>query len=77
MPIIVRSVCHLAAWGEINTTFYQHGLILLPAWINNHMFSQVWDEFIRSETLRVETFYLRMGELCRPTLNNVYGYLSI
>ena len=24
--------------------FYQHGLPLIPAWISNHMSSQVWDE---------------------------------
>ena len=24
--------------------FYLHGLILIPAWISNHMLSKVWDE---------------------------------
>ena len=24
--------------------FYEHGLILILAWISNHMLSKVWDE---------------------------------
>ena len=30
------------SWGP----FYYHGLTLIPAWINNHTPSNVWDEFI-------------------------------
>ena len=32
-------------WQIINTSgpFYEHGLTLIPAWISNHMSSQMWD----------------------------------
>ena len=33
---------HPVTWG----TFIQHGLILIPTWISNHMQSKVWDEII-------------------------------
>ena len=31
---------YIEAWGP----FYEHGLILIPAWISNHVPCNVWDE---------------------------------
>ena len=37
-------------WGP----FYQHELILIPAWISNHTPSKVWDKLEQLERLRSE-----------------------
>ena len=33
-----------SAWKTTSSPFYQHGLTLIPAWMNNYIHYKMWDE---------------------------------